>query len=197
VISEQYKTQSDEHQQRRTNPNQVTTFMFDSSQLTENDKEILGDFYSKRKRFDTYLKDNQIDLFTCPGCAYPTLSERGQFEICPVCNWEDDGSDDSQESVIGDFLKKHKINGPNGNLSLTENRLNIGRTLQHNADTLDGIINVDTARVLSIIVSFTQRREQLGNRMTGDEPITHPLWIEWKQIEKDLQVALVHTTKQK
>ncbi len=30
--------------------------------------------------------------FRCPCCGYLTLSEPppGTFEICPVCNWEDD-----------------------------------------------------------------------------------------------------------
>ena len=27
----------------------------------------------------------------CPCCGYLTLDERGTFEICPVCFWEDDG----------------------------------------------------------------------------------------------------------
>jgi hypothetical protein len=30
----------------------------------------------------------------CPCCGRVTLSERGGYEICPVCFWEDDGSDD-------------------------------------------------------------------------------------------------------
>ncbi len=31
-------------------------------------------------------------MFPCPCCSYLTLSEpiSGAFEICPVCNWEDD-----------------------------------------------------------------------------------------------------------
>ncbi len=32
--------------------------------------------------------------FPCPCCGYLTLSEaeRGSYEICPVCLWEDDAS---------------------------------------------------------------------------------------------------------
>lgn len=29
----------------------------------------------------------------CPCCGYLTLDERGNYEICPVCYWEDDGGD--------------------------------------------------------------------------------------------------------
>lgn len=33
-------------------------------------------------------------LKECPCCQYKTLTERGQYEICPVCFWEDDGSNE-------------------------------------------------------------------------------------------------------
>ncbi|SDW89960.1 Cysteine-rich CPCC [Marininema mesophilum] len=32
-------------------------------------------------------------LFACPCCRYRTIEDRGHYEICPVCFWEDDGSD--------------------------------------------------------------------------------------------------------
>jgi hypothetical protein len=32
----------------------------------------------------------------CPCCGRATLSERGGYEICPVCFWEDDGSEDER-----------------------------------------------------------------------------------------------------
>lgn len=34
------------------------------------------------------------DLIPCECCGYRTLPERGGFDICPVCFWEDDGSSD-------------------------------------------------------------------------------------------------------
>lgn len=36
---------------------------------------------------------NPVDLQRCPCCDYLTLEERGQYAICPVCFWEDDGID--------------------------------------------------------------------------------------------------------
>jgi hypothetical protein len=52
----------------------------------------------------------------CPCCGCKTLGERGGFEICQVCYWEDDGQDDyDADSVRG---------GPNGSLSLSEARSN-------------------------------------------------------------------------
>ena len=45
-----------------------------------------------------------------------TLAERGGFEICPVCFWEDDGQDDPDADLV--------MGGPNGRLSRTQARHN-------------------------------------------------------------------------
>jgi Cysteine-rich CPCC len=52
----------------------------------------------------------------CPCCGCKTLSDRGGFEICEVCYWEDDGQDDHDADEVR--------GGPNGGLSLTEARAN-------------------------------------------------------------------------
>ena len=35
---------------------------------------------------------SEFNMYECPCCGYLTLTEKppGTFEICPVCNWEDD-----------------------------------------------------------------------------------------------------------
>lgn len=55
----------------------------------------------------------------CPCCFHKTLGERGGFEICAVCFWEDDGQDDSDADEV--------LGGPNGHLSLTQARENFRR----------------------------------------------------------------------
>ena len=52
----------------------------------------------------------------CPCCGCRTLEERGEFEICPVCFWEDDGQDDYDADVVR--------GGPNSALSLRQARDN-------------------------------------------------------------------------
>jgi len=54
--------------------------------------------------------------YRCPCCCYVTLPERGGYEICPVCFWEDDGQDDHDADVVR--------GGPNYSLSLTDARRN-------------------------------------------------------------------------
>ena len=52
----------------------------------------------------------------CPCCRHFTLTERGAFQICPVCYWEDDGQDDHNADTVR--------GGPNGDISLTIGRAN-------------------------------------------------------------------------
>ena len=120
------------------------------AELSDNEREIiLNDFYEKRKNFDTFLRENELSLFTCPGCGYPTLTSRGGYEICIICNWEDDSQDDDQaEEVWG---------GPNGGLSLIDNRLIIGKQLSDIAIVTAREINNNPSDILSIIAH--QNRE--------------------------------------
>src|SRR6056297_1967205 len=62
--------------------------------------------------------DSPINRFptACPCCGFGTLNERGGWDICRICWWEDDGQDnDNANDVCG---------GPNGKLSLTRARIN-------------------------------------------------------------------------
>ncbi|WP_142215115.1 CPCC family cysteine-rich protein [Streptomyces sp. SLBN-118] len=54
--------------------------------------------------------------YRCPCCGYITLAERGAFEICEVCYWEDDGQDEHDADEVR--------GGPNHDLSLRQARQN-------------------------------------------------------------------------
>ena len=45
----------------------------------------------------------------CPCCGHLTLDERGNYDICPVCFWEDDGNNELNDP-----------SGPNNCLTLAE-----------------------------------------------------------------------------
>jgi len=85
-------------------------------------------FEQRRKWFEGYIQriENGVSKppqsntrYACPCCGYPTLFERGGYEICELCNWEDDGQDDPHENEIW--------GGPNGSYSLASARLNFQR----------------------------------------------------------------------
>jgi hypothetical protein len=79
---------------------------------------------ARRRWFEAYLKTlerNSIIAarrpgfsYRCPCCGFKTLTQRGGFEICQVCFWEDDGQDDHDADTIR--------GGPNGVLSLSAGR---------------------------------------------------------------------------
>lgn len=74
------------------------------------------DEYVERLQHDSVRSGPEGAPYACPCCGYLTLGERGGFEICAVCFWEDDGQDEHDaDDVRG---------GPNGELSLSDARLN-------------------------------------------------------------------------
>jgi len=52
--------------------------------------------------------------YSCPCCGHRTLPERGAHDLCPECDWEDDGQDNHDADEIR--------GGPNGPQSLTAAR---------------------------------------------------------------------------
>lgn len=69
------------------------------------------DFFKKnfemkigRQRID--VKSEDILKNSCPVCGYLTLDERDSFDICVICFWEDDGTDDFEAN--NDSGSNHK-----------------------------------------------------------------------------------------
>ena len=69
--------------------------------------------------------------YRCPCCGYKTLNERGGYDICAVCFWEDDGQDDEDADTVR--------GGPSACLSLTkalENYRNLGACEERFVETV-------------------------------------------------------------
>jgi hypothetical protein len=43
-------------------------------------------------------------LHTCPCCGFRTLESPGDYDICPVCYWEDDGNRDPERHSSANHL---------------------------------------------------------------------------------------------
>ncbi|MDX5366611.1 MAG: hypothetical protein LPK88_09275 [Alphaproteobacteria bacterium] len=65
------------------------------------------------------MKKQSAKAFRCPCCKFKTLGTLAQYEICPVCFWEDDGQNDDNAAAI--------MGGPNGSISLCTARDNYAR----------------------------------------------------------------------
>jgi hypothetical protein len=64
----------------------------------------------------TGIDGEPVSLQSCPCCGYRTLNSRGNYEICNVCWWEDDGQDNKNANQAR--------GGPNYGVSLTRARIN-------------------------------------------------------------------------
>lgn len=62
-----------------------------------------------------YAPKDPTPRHQCPCCDYVTLPERGNYLICPVCFWEDDGQDHDRLDVRS---------GPNHGITLRQGREN-------------------------------------------------------------------------
>lgn len=110
-----------------------------------------------------HIKDRCI----CPCCGYPTLEELSAYEICELCNWEDDGQGDADaDSVRG---------GPNSDYSLTEARENFTRYRimyapgqDQRITGADSILQYETKGLL--IAAFKRWRESSVAGRTSLEP---------------------------
>jgi hypothetical protein len=156
---------------------------FNISNLDKSQRLILTDFYQRRKLFDNYLTENKINIYTCPGCGYPTLKERGGYEICCVCNWEDDNQDNQEADEIW--------GGPNAELSLTESRLLIGKKLKEIVETSGGEINASPSIVLDILSSHNKNISELFKGISNDAESNHPIFKDYKEIGEILLRKLV------
>ncbi|MEK3916232.1 CPCC family cysteine-rich protein [Paenibacillus sp. FSL H7-0331] len=111
--------------------------------------------------------------FNCPCCNYPTLEERRGWEICCLCNWEDDGKDDPlADKVWG---------GPNPDYSLTEARENFKKRY---------IMYRDRRRILKQTNKEIQTKRNLINAFeklrTANNESTQQIWQEIDSFEKEL-----------
>jgi hypothetical protein len=91
--------------------------------MTNRDQPTPEEIEQRKRWFASYMRSldgNSVSLlprgepYSCPCCYHLTLDERGGFEICVECDWEDDGQDDHDADIVR--------GGPNGSLSLTEAR---------------------------------------------------------------------------
>ena len=156
---------------------------FDTSNLTFEEQSILDEFHKRREVFNNYLTVNQINYHTCPGCGFPILSERGAYEICDLCDWEDDYQDDPDADEIW--------GGPNYELSLTENRLIFGKLLKKMIYETGGEENRNPQEVLTIISEHIHIKSNLLENLPDDADLDHPNLVNYQKTRIELLKKLV------
>jgi len=108
--------------------------------------------------------------FACPCCGYPTLCERGAYEICKLCFWEDDGQDDADEVLPG----------PNHGYSLAESRRNFERYLvmypPEEDPRFEGGDNEKTKQIKRALIAVFDKMQ--------NEPPAEELNALWQEVDK-------------
>ena len=98
--------------------------------------------------------------FECPCCGYPMLEERGAFEICGLCGWEDDGQDEGDADIVH--------GGPNSDLSLVAARENFAQYLLTDPPGSKPFRMPTEREILAkhqIIAAFDSLRRDAGDRV--------------------------------
>jgi hypothetical protein len=140
-----------------------TVDKFDRSELTEADKELLTDFAARRALYEAYIAASNIvlDLHCCPACGLPSLTERAQYNLCPICLWEDSGMDDGMDNKI-DISLRHAPNY----ISLLEARLHAGEYLadfqQETGLELNSNVEWTITKILVFLAAWEKGEKELN-----------------------------------
>lgn len=123
-----------------------------------------------------------MNRHNCPCCGYPTLEERQGWEICCLCNWEDDGQDDPHADQVW--------GGPNQDYSLTEARENFKKYY---------IMYRDRRRILEQTDKEVQTKISLINAFeklkTANNESVQQIWQEINSFEKVLDDIVHESTE--
>ena len=82
---------------------------------TEQQRAAANAREAEDRRFGSVVAPPREAPYTCHCCGHATLPERGTYDWCQECGWEDDGQDDHDSHVV-------RRGGPNGGISLDEAR---------------------------------------------------------------------------
>lgn len=151
--------------------------------MTEDKIKILKDFADRRHIFDKYLSEKKVQLFTCPSCGYPTLTERGAYEICSICYWEDDDQDDPEADKVW--------GGPNASLSLTDSRLQIGKILEDISAASGRTLNLSPDSAMQAVrVREIKLHSFIEMNLTGDTTADGPEMRGYQDLRRDTLIDL-------
>lgn len=117
--------------------------------------------------------------FSCPCCGYPTLSKRGYYHICRLCNWEDDGQD---------FAEADWTSAVNHGYTLTEAQSNFEQYLVMYPPENDRRAFRDSEKEIELKRALIAAFEQM--MISPSAKKLKALWREVRRIEKALYKEL-------
>ena len=94
-----------------------------------------------------YEPEDSTPREQCPCCDYISLPERGNYLICPICFWEDDGQDIDELDVSS---------GPNHGVTLREGRANFTEFGACEKDMVKHVISVEERKKFKREIRITK-----------------------------------------
>lgn len=153
----------------------------------------MNELTKKREKFEELSKGVNLGLgsffkklnrVTCPCCGYPTLEARGNYDICELCNWEDDGQDDEDSSKV--------LGGPNGDYSLDEARQNFQKYgIMYSPDNNTTTAGGDSEETKNLKTELAS----IFDRMATENKISE-LWQQALKLEKALDQELIRSIEE-
>ena len=89
------------------------------------------------KKPQWYKLEDPIYREQCPCCNYISLPERGDYLICLICFWENDGQDIDELDVSS---------GPNHDRTLREGRINFKTFGACEKDMVKNVVSIDNRK---------------------------------------------------
>jgi len=159
-------------------------------------------FWERRRFFEVYSpvpkpqavseQSNEV-RYACPCCGYPTLRSLGEFEICSLCCWEDDGQDDADADLVR--------GGPNHSFSLVEGRENFEHYLviyPPESDTRIGGHDSEREKEAkrAIIAAYDQMMEDPGSEELQrlKQQVVEGKQVLWQELKRRISGRLYEWT---
>lgn len=89
---------------------------------------------NKETTMEWYEPEDSTPREQCPCCDYISLPERGNYLICPICFWEDNGQDIDKLDVSS---------APNHGITLREGRANFAEFGACEKEMIKHVISVE------------------------------------------------------
>ncbi|GGG78643.1 CPCC family cysteine-rich protein [Paenibacillus radicis (ex Gao et al. 2016)] len=105
---------------------------------------------------------------SCPCCGYLTLVERGGFEICCLCKWEDDGQDDPDADEVR-----------GGSLTEARNNFKVNYTMYSDERNILSQSETEISTKKALMTEFDKLK-------TADDNSAEPIWDKINSLEEAL-----------
>jgi len=95
--------------------NTFILFAIRNSYIGVRNAYLISEIFKILKLKVNIVDEEDLSLTNCPCCNFRTISNRGEYEICSICFWEDDGSEELERySPVNHLsLNQAKINFEN------------------------------------------------------------------------------------